>query len=189
VISQTVAAKENAVSIADHDESTQTPIATKLALANFCAVTGAMLFHFCEQGVITLPEALLENTAFDRFLSVAGEKPFSQRLLLVFAEKEQREQLDGEEHSEDDFSINPFMYVDKALDEVTSFADLLNDSLQNGRAWDFLYVTVADASKVTPNQISQRLEMMIKFIHQGEAERFLIFNALGEVAKMNKLAD
>lgn len=131
--------------------------------------------------------SLLENTAFDRFLAVAQQKTVSQKLLLVFAEKEHRDQLNGEQ-SEEDFSVKPLMYVDKSLEEVPSFASLLEDSLKNGRAWDLLYVTAAETDKVTQEQISQRLEMMIKLIHQGEADRFLIFNALGEVARLNKLS-
>ena len=133
---------------------------------------------------------LLEDTAFDRFLAVAREKPFSQKLLLVFAEKELRsadDMVGDVDEIDDDFSVKPLMYIDKTLDEVSSFEGLLEDSLKSGRAWDLLYVTVADVEKIDQAQIDQRLEVMVKVIHQGEAERFLIFNALGEVAELNKV--
>ncbi|MEZ5481787.1 MAG: hypothetical protein R3E73_06245 [Porticoccaceae bacterium] len=97
------------------------------------------------------------------------------KLLLVFAEKELRsadDMVGDVDEIDDDFSVKPLMYIDKTLDEVSSFEGLLEDSLKSGRAWDLLYVTVADVEKIDQAQIDQRLEVMVKVIHQGEAERF-----------------
>lgn len=131
-------------------------------------------------------------TAFDRFLQVAADKPFEQKLLLVFAQKERREagpDLSADALATLDFAINPIMYTDKLLREVVDFKSLLADSLANGSPWDLLIVAALDAAKFSPAVIQQRLEMMVKLIQQGESERFLIFNAMGDMATLSKADD
>lgn len=126
---------------------------------------------------------------FDRFLKVAKEKPFPQKLLLVFAEKEFRD--DGKNTHDEfartaDFSVNPVMYVDKSLDEITDFDHLQKDSLSNGQPWDLVFVAAVDISKITAEIIDQRLQFMVKLIQQGESERFLIFNVEGEISHLSQ---
>jgi hypothetical protein len=128
------------------------------------------------------------ESAFDRFLSVARGKDFPQVLLLVFAEKEQR--IAGGEMtiSDADFSVKPAMYIDKKLDDVSSFIALQQDSLENGKPWDLLFVTALNATKFHQQTIDQRLEMMVKLIYQGESDRFLVFNQFGELVNLNKIS-
>lgn len=128
------------------------------------------------------------STAFDRFLNVARGKDFPQVLLLVFAEKEQRLAAGEADVSEDDFSVKPAMYIDKKLVDINSFLTLQQDSLENGKPWDLLFVTALDASKFTQTMIDERLEMMIKLIYQGESDRFLVFNQFGELVNLNKIS-
>ena len=127
-------------------------------------------------------------TAFDRFLSVANGKGFSQVLLMVFAGKEGRDPKSATSDLMVDFSLKPLMYVDKPLATITSFLSLLEDSLENGKPWDLLFVTALDADKFSPSQVNERLELMVRYIHQGETERFLIFNYQGDVVNLNKTA-
>lgn len=129
------------------------------------------------------------NTAFDRFLKVAADKPFQQKLLLVFAEKELRPETRLSSSESGDFAVNPLMYTDKQLHDVKGFNQLLSDSLTNGQPWDLLFVAALDAEKFPPEIVEQRLEAMVKMIQQGESERFLIFNGLGELAHLAKVAE
>jgi len=127
-------------------------------------------------------------SAFDRFLDVARTKDFPQVLLLVFAEKEQRVAGGESEVSEADFSVKPAMYIDKKLADIKNFMALQQDSLENGKPWDLVFVTALDAGKFPQTVIDQRLEMMVKFIYQGDSDRFLVFNQFGELVNLNKIS-
>jgi len=132
----------------------------------------------------------INSKDFDRFLDVARAKATPQRLFLVFAEKEyarEEEMLDGSVAAAGGFAIKPLMYIDKPLSKLTDFSDLLKESLENGKPWDLLYVSASEDPGLTEEFINQRLELMVKMIHQGITDKLLIFNQAGDIAKLAKM--
>ncbi|MCK9504547.1 MAG: hypothetical protein M0Q95_10215 [Porticoccaceae bacterium] len=133
---------------------------------------------------------VINSKDFDRFLDVARSKATPQRLFLVFAEKEyarEEEMFDGAVAAAGGFAIKPLMYIDKPLAKLTDFNDLLKESLENGKPWDLLYVSASEDPGLTEDFINQRLELMVKMIHQGITDKLLIFNQSGDMSKLAKL--
>ncbi|TVO63538.1 hypothetical protein [Denitromonas ohlonensis] len=132
----------------------------------------------------------MDTTDFNRFLDHARAKATPQRLYLVFAEKEYATEAEiaAGEATASSYSIRPLMYADKALSALGDFDELLAESLENGQAWDLVYVSASDDEKLSADFVEERLEVMVKLIQQGEGARFVIFDQLGAIYRLDKLS-
>lgn len=128
----------------------------------------------------------MELTHFDDFLLVAAQQVEPQRLLFVFTAADLPSEHTAAEaqryaHGQGG-TLSPVMYVDKAREEVPSFAALLDESRTTGRDWDIMFVAALDGQNgipLTSEQAQQALELMVKNIENGQIQRFLAFEKQG----------
>ena len=133
----------------------------------------------------------MDERDFDLFLNLAREKETPQRLYLVFAEKEfaTEDEIATGQALASNFTIRPVMYTDKPLSKLTNFVEMLDESLQNGQAWDIVYVTAGEDKGLTAEFVEDRLEHMVKRIEEGEADLFVAFTQMGDVYRAGKVSD
>lgn len=126
-------------------------------------------------------------SSFADLLQAARQQPDPQRLLFVFtrselpdnptpAEKERFENGEGG-------ALAPVMFVDKTLDELRSFAELVEESGHTGQKWDVMFVgCLGGQGGAMPdaNEAQQALELMVKSIQGGIVDRFLAYRPDGE---------
>lgn len=125
-------------------------------------------------------------------LKAAAAQPESQRLLFVFckaelpedasaAEKEQFEQGNGG-------SLLPVTCVDKAVDEVSHFEQLVKESTATGQHWDIVFIAaLSGRAGIAPSsdEAQQPLTMMVESIRLGNLGNYLPFNRGGELIHMS----
>lgn len=121
-------------------------------------------------------------------LEAAKLQPEPQRFLFVFlkvvlpkdydeAEKERFQSGEGG-------ALEPVMCVDKALDELGNFADLVTESETMQADWQMVLVAcMSGRGGIPPNsdEAAQPLEMMVQTVQQGgDLSRFMAFDRNGE---------
>ena len=129
--------------------------------------------------------------SFDDLLQAARQQHEPQRLLFVFAERElgpeatplQRERFARGEGGH----LQPRLCVDKAPEEVASFAALRAESEQTGMHWDVMFVsTMSGRAGVAPgsDDAQQPLRLMVNALHTGRVREMAAFNRDGQVLRM-----
>ena len=125
-------------------------------------------------------------THFDDLLAAARAQPEPQRLLLVFAGAEpgseptpaQRlafEQGHGGE-------LTPLMCVDKGLDELTSFAALVEPSRLAGPPWAIVFAAALSGTAGSPpdsRAAEAPLQRMVDNIRSGVLANMISFDTAG----------
>ena len=79
-------------------------------------------------------------------------------------------------------ALNPVMYVDKTLEELTVFSDLVTESQQMGQRWKIVFVAaLAGRNGALPSstEAQEALEMMVKSVQQGAIANFLAYDQEG----------
>ena len=72
--------------------------------------------------------------------------------------------------------------VDKAADEIASFAELAAESGHTGQHWDLVFVSsMSGRGGVAPNsdEADQPLRLMVQAIHEGRVADFAVFDREG----------
>lgn len=119
--------------------------------------------------------------SYDALLKVARGRDEPQRLLFVFSRKESREGgiiLDANP----DFSIAPVVYIDKTLDELSSFDALVEETRQIELDWHVVFVAGLvgnDGNMPSPEETDQRLQSMVRSIQQGMISKFAVYDQKG----------
>lgn len=123
-----------------------------------------------------------ELDSFDALLQAAREEPERQRLLLVFVKTVLPEDANDTETKRFESGMGgglvPVMYVDKGEDEVASFAGLVAESEEIGRAWgqqmteDWDKIIVGCLGgrygvEPTSEEAKEPLQGIIRTIHRG----------------------
>jgi hypothetical protein len=126
------------------------------------------------------------NGSFEAFLNAAGQQAEPQRMLFVFAQSEL-----PDEHNETEAqrfrngkggALNPIMYVDKTLDELSGFSDLVTESQQMGQDWQIVFVgALSGKNGQLPGSAEAQaaLDMMVKAVQQGAVSNFLSYDRSG----------
>jgi len=129
---------------------------------------------------------------FNEFLAAARAEPEPQRLLFVFAVAELpptaspgqarrfREGRGG--------TLAPVMCVDKAPEELSSFAELARESEATGQPWDMVFAAALsgrDGAAPAGADIERGLRNMIGAIHRGAIENFLALDRQGQALLFN----
>jgi len=124
-------------------------------------------------------------------LAVARSQAQPQRLLFAFARAELPEDAPAAERARfaerRGGALAPVMCVDKTLDQLGSFADLVAESRHTGADWDIVFVSALSGrdGKAPPSSEAEApLNMMVTYIHTGQVERFLAFSKDGELLAM-----
>jgi hypothetical protein len=126
--------------------------------------------------------------SYESLLVAAKEQPEPQRLLFVFLKASLPEDAVADEeasfHEGEGGTLTPVMCVDKVLDELGSFADLVEESNQISEDWQIVLVaslTGRNGVAPTPNGALEPLKLMVKTVETGgDLSNFLAFDREGE---------
>ena len=126
-------------------------------------------------------------SSFDDLLRAAREQSEPQRLLFVFANAvlpddstpEQRVRFEAGQGG----ALTPLMSVDKAPEELGTFAALVEESRQFGHDWAIVFVASLsgrDGRAPTSKEADQSLQRMIESIKAGSIGSFIPFDRQGQ---------
>ena len=118
----------------------------------------------------------------------AKRQPEPQRFLFVFLKASLPKDYDAADEARfnqgQGGALQPLMCVDKAVDELTTFADLVEESEQMNDDWQIVLIAaMSGRAGVMPNsdEAKQPLEMMVQAVEQGgDLSRFMAFGRSGD---------
>ena len=126
--------------------------------------------------------------SFQDLLDAAVRQPEPQRLLLVFARTALPENATPEQHERfarrEGGTISPCLCVDKAPEEIASFAALAAESATTGQDWDIVFVgSLSGRAGIAPvaDEAAQPLRFMVNAINDGRVSDFAAFDRNGDV--------
>ncbi len=130
-------------------------------------------------------------TNFEDLLVAARAQPGPQRLLLVFAGAElgadatpEQRAAFAEGHGGE---LVPLMCVDKAVDEITSFSALVDESRRAGPGWAIVFVTALSGTAGAPpdsKAAEAPLLRMVESIRAGALNGMIPFDASGQAVTL-----
>ncbi|NOQ36658.1 MAG: ribonucleotide reductase subunit alpha [Methylococcaceae bacterium] len=117
----------------------------------------------------------------------AKQQPEPQRLLFVFLRtslsKEAKDKEKQQFHSGQGGELQPIMCVDKNLDELGSFAELVEESKQMQQDWQIVLIAgLAGKNGRFPDasEAEQPLNIMVQTVEQGgDLSKYLAFDKEG----------
>jgi hypothetical protein len=129
----------------------------------------------------------LNISSFDDLVRAAREQPEPQRLLFVFANAvlpddstaEQRARFQAGQGG----ALAPLMSVDKAPEELSTFAALVDESREFADDWAVVFVASLsgrDGRAPSSMEADQSLQRMIASIKAGSFALFLPFDRQGQ---------
>lgn len=128
---------------------------------------------------------------FSDLLRAAREQAEPQRLLLVFAAAELPRDATVEERARfergEGGALAPKVCVDKAPEEIESFAALHEESTRTGISWDILFVAALPGRggfAPSSDEAVQPLRMMVEAIKGGRVGEFLAVSRHGELVAL-----
>lgn len=133
----------------------------------------------------------MDIQTFDDLLSAARSQPLPQRLLFVFAGVELPDDATPAQRLEfergEGGALVPQMCVDKGLDELHSFEQLVQEAAAFGQPWGMVF---AAALAGTPGrqplsaEAERPLQDMVEAIRQGQLQAFIPFNPQGQAVAL-----
>lgn len=123
---------------------------------------------------------------YDALLKAAAQQTEPQRLLFVFAQPELPDDHGKDEaerfHAGQGGALNPIMYVDKTLEELSTFSALVSESQQMKKQWQIVFVgALAGRNGQLPSseEAQATLDIMAKSIQMGAVSNFLAYDRDG----------
>ena len=131
-------------------------------------------------------------SSFDDLLRAARQQPEPQRLLFVFAGAElpddstpaQRASFEAGQGG----ALAPLMSVDKAPEELNTFAALVEESRGYGPEWVVVFVASLPGRggrAPTSNDAERPLQTMIESIKAGVIDAYIPFDRKGETVLLS----
>lgn len=118
---------------------------------------------------------------------MARQQAEPQRLLFVFTRPELPDghsKLEAERfHAGQGGTLTPIMTVDKTLDELGDFSDMVTESQKMGEQWKIVFIAALSGRNGVLPSISETqttLDMMVKSIQQGIVSKFLAYDTNGQ---------
>jgi hypothetical protein len=126
----------------------------------------------------------IEN--FKTLIAVARSQPQAQRLLFVFVNAELPDDATPQQRAEfeagEGGALTPLMCVDKTLDELDNFEQLVSEAQQLDNRWVMIFAAaMAGSGSKTPSSVEAEvhLQSMVESIKRGELGRYLAFDRQG----------
>jgi hypothetical protein len=135
--------------------------------------------------------------SYSDLLTAARAQPTPQRLLFAFAaaqlpvdaslEQQQsyRQQQGG--------TLTPVMCVDKLIDDLTDFAQMVQEAQQTGAHWDLVFVSSMAARSSAAGEddaaVEAGLKKMLMAINNGQIDGFLAFDRDGHLLRLNQMSE
>jgi hypothetical protein len=133
----------------------------------------------------------MEITRFEDLLAAARAQAEPQRLLFVFAAVELPDDATPQERAGfergEGGALVPQMCVDKAPDELNSFADLVAEAAQFGKPWGIVFAAAMSGragAAPTSADADQPLELMIAAIQGGRFDGYIPFDPQGQAVQI-----
>lgn len=126
--------------------------------------------------------------SFDELIDMAHKQPEPQRILFVFSKIEYREGH-GPRDENPDFSVEPCMYNDKTLDQITTFDAIVEETVQDGFDWQIAFVAGLGGSNgalPTLQVTDQHLQKMVDAIYQGIVQYFAAYDRDGNKVELSR---
>ena len=128
---------------------------------------------------------------FDDLLSAARSQPLPQRLLFVFAGVELPDDATPVQRLEfergEGGALVPQMCVDKGLDELHSFDQLVQEAKAFGQPWGMVFaaaLTGKPGRQPESKEAEQPLQDMVEAIRQGQLHAFIPFDPQGQAVAL-----
>ena len=129
----------------------------------------------------------MEITNYDTLLVAAKQQPQPQRFLFVFVSKSLADEHNAAQAEKFKAGLGgeltPVMTVDKPLDELTNFADLVAESELLQKKWDMVLVgCLSGQNGVMPTSEDsvKHLETMMKTVEMGGTlSKYMVFDRSG----------
>lgn len=125
-------------------------------------------------------------TSFQSLLDASHQQPEPQRLLFVFANVEVPETATDAQKQRaaagEGGNLSPSLCVDKAPEEVASFAALVEESRTTDLDWDIVFVgSLPGRAGIAPSadEAAQPLRFMVNAINDGRVSEFAAFDREG----------
>ena len=130
-------------------------------------------------------------TNYQSLLTAAKQQEQPQRLLFVFLKATLPKDHEGDEESRFNQGkggqLEPIMCVDKALEELGSFAELVAESKKMEQDWKIVLVAALSGTNgiaPTAQDADQPLKTMVQTIeHGGDLANYLAFDRDGEYVR------
>lgn len=126
--------------------------------------------------------------SWNELVAMAEQQEEPQRLLFVFSKFEVREGEDPNDEAAD-FSVEPVMYNDKPVDDISSFDALVQETQEADFHWDVVFVAGLGGSNgelPSSETAEDHLQKMIRAIYQGQIHHFAAYNQSGEKVELTK---
>jgi len=124
---------------------------------------------------------------FEQLLQAAAAEPEPQRLLFVFAAAELPEDATPAQRQRfaagGGGTLEPMICVDKGLDELAGFDELVAESRQAGPPWHVVFAAGLSGRNGQPpstGQVEQALQKMVERVRGGMIESLLALDSSGE---------
>ena len=128
-------------------------------------------------------------TDYQSLLAVGRQQTEPQRFLFVFLQASlpaDHDEADAQSfHSGQGGQLNAIMCVDKDLDELTDFTDLLTESKQMEQDWSIVLVGCLSGKngiQPTAEESEQALKMIVQAVQNGgDLAKYLAFDKQGSL--------
>lgn len=125
-------------------------------------------------------------SSYDGLITAANQQLEPQRILFVFAKVElptEHSDVEAEQfHAGQGGNLVPVVCVDKALNELGSFADLFEESKQTGQDWKIVFVACLDGNNgIMPTSIDSEIPLQTMQINilTGKVSGYLAYDREG----------
>ncbi len=120
---------------------------------------------------------------FEQLMAAAASQPEPQALLFVFAGAELPEDATPAQRARfeqgEGGALTPLMCVEKSVDELSTFAALVEESRLVGPPWSVVFVaglSGANGDPPAPKAVEAALHSMIERVRSGAIEGLLAFS-------------
>lgn len=132
---------------------------------------------------------MISITDYQSLLAVGRQQSEPQRFLFVFLQASLPDEHNAEDeqsfHSGQGGQLNAIMCVDKDLQELTNFADLVIESKQMEQDWSMVLIACLagkNGTRPTPAEAEPVLKMMVQSVQSGgDLSKYLAFDRQGEL--------
>jgi len=130
---------------------------------------------------------MIKITDYESLLAVGKQQNDPQRFLFVFLQAslpDDHDEADKQRfHSGQGGELKAIMCVDKDLEELTDFADLVTESEQMGQDWSMVLIACLSGINgvhSTATEAEEPLKMMVQAVQNGgDLSRYLAFDKQG----------
>jgi len=132
---------------------------------------------------------MIEITDYESLLVVGRQQIEPQRFLFVFLQAFLPDEHSDEDkqrfHSGEGGELKAVMCVDKKLEELTNFSDLVTESEQMEQDWSMVLVAcLSGRNAVSPSseEAEQPLKLMVQAVQNGgDLSKYLAFDKQGDL--------